>query len=295
MTFFNIQFDDIHFLNDVKFGSISFQPLKFLFKSKPKNLKSIDQLFDEELVSLEEIGEGGRVEEVSINNFSKDFLFIPDGEAIVGAKQNRIAERSVVIAPYFTQKIPVKCVEQYRWGYEEGTEFAKSDFVLHPKAREEKAELLKKGENEKVQNAVWNNISDLCEKHDVNDCLSMDLGDILHNTKKSYDFDYFDRVKDIDFNGYIVTGAGRPFIEFFYDGKVCKSHVKKSIKGWMADTDDLTETPKVDCEEVVKSFIKSEWQEEKSVSVEQAYSSEFKNNGRCIFFNQNLIHAYYYV
>ena len=71
-------------------------------------------MFDEELVSLEEIGEGGRVEEVSINNFSKDFLFIPDGEAIVGAKQNRIAERSVVIAPYFTQKIPVKCVEQYR-------------------------------------------------------------------------------------------------------------------------------------------------------------------------------------
>ena len=63
----------------------------------------------------------------------------------------------------------------------------------------------------------------------------------------------------------------------------------------MADTDDLTETPKVDCEEVVKSFIKSEWQEEKSVSVEQAYSSELKNNGRCIFFNQNLIHAYYYV
>ena len=163
-------------------------------------MKSLDQLFDEELVLLKEIGYDGRVEEVSINNFSKYFLFVPDGEALVGAKQNRIAERSVVIAPYFTQKIPVKCVEQYRWGYEEGIEFAKSNFALHPRAREEKAELLKKGENEKVQDAVWNNISDLCEKHDVNDCLSLNLGDILHNTKKIYDFDYFERIRDINFN-----------------------------------------------------------------------------------------------
>ena len=53
MTILNIQFDDVHFLNDVMFGSVEFQPLKFLFKNKPKNLKSIDQLFDEDLVSIE--------------------------------------------------------------------------------------------------------------------------------------------------------------------------------------------------------------------------------------------------
>ena len=44
MTILNIQFDDIYFLNEVKLGSINFQPLKFLFKNKPSNLKSIDQL-----------------------------------------------------------------------------------------------------------------------------------------------------------------------------------------------------------------------------------------------------------
>jgi hypothetical protein len=294
MTILNIQFDDVHFLNDVKFGSIEFQPLKFLFKNKTKNLKSIDQLFDEDLVSVEEIGVDGRVGEVNVKNYSKDFLFVTDGEAIVGAKQNRIAERSVVVAPYFSQRIPVKCVEQYRWGYKEGTEFAKSDFVLHPKAREEKAELLKKGENNKIQNAVWDNIECLSAKHEV-ECNSMNLGDILDNSKKYYDFDYFDRVRELEFNAYIVSGAGRTFIEFFYDNEVCKRHVKKSIKGWMADNDDITKSIKINKEEVVKSFIKSEWTEEESISVEQAYSSDLKNNGRCVFFAQNLIHAYYYV
>ena len=93
----------------MKFWFLKFNPLKFLFKSKPSNLKSIDQLFENDLASVQEIGIDGRVEEVRVNNFSKDFLFISDGEAIVGAKQNRIAERSVIIAPYYSQKIPVKC------------------------------------------------------------------------------------------------------------------------------------------------------------------------------------------
>ena len=294
MTILNIQFDDVYFFNEVKLGSIHFQPLRFLFKSKPSNLKSIDQLFENDLASVQEIGIDGRVEEVRVNNFSKDFLFISDGEAIVGAKQNRIAERSVIIAPYYSQKIPVKCVEQNRWNYEEGMEFAKSDFVLHPKAREEKAELLKKGENSKIQSAVWDNISDLCEKHEVS-CMSMDLGTILHGSKKLYDFDYFDKVKDIEFNAYIVSGAGRTFLEFFYDDEVCKRHVKKSIQGWMADADDLTNSIDINKEDVVRSFIKSEWKEEDPVSIEQAYSSDLKHNGRCIFFSQNLVHAYYYV
>ena len=48
MTILNIQFDDVYFFNEVKLGSIKFHPLKFLFKSKPSNLKSIDQLFGNE-------------------------------------------------------------------------------------------------------------------------------------------------------------------------------------------------------------------------------------------------------
>ena len=57
----------------------------------------------------------------------------------------------------------------------------------------------------------------------------------------------------------------------------CVKNVKKSIKGWMADADDLTKTVDINKEDVVKSFIKSEWKEEDSISVEQAYSSDLKN------------------
>ena len=49
--------------------------------------------------------------------------------------------------------------------------------------------------------------------------MSMDLGDILHSSKNIMTL-IFDRVKDINFNAYIVSGAGRTFIEFFYDDEV---------------------------------------------------------------------------
>ena len=34
MTILNIQFDDVHFLNDVKFGSVEFQPLKVFIQKQ---------------------------------------------------------------------------------------------------------------------------------------------------------------------------------------------------------------------------------------------------------------------
>ena len=199
MTILNIQFDDVHFFNDVKFGSITFQPLKFLFKNKPTNLKSIDQLFEEEQVLVEEIGIDGRVEEVNVKNFSKDFLFVPDGEAIVGAKQNRIAERSVIIPPYSSNKIPVYCVEKNRWSYEEDINFCKSEFILPPTAREEKAELLKKGEKGKVQNQIWEEVSMLSEKLQTYNSTD-DLGDILDKSFSGNKFDFYDLF--LEFYGY---------------------------------------------------------------------------------------------
>ena len=45
--------------------------------------------------------------------------------------------------------------------------FSKSDFVLNPKAREEKAKLLKRNEEQKIQDAVWKQVDELSGKHQV--------------------------------------------------------------------------------------------------------------------------------
>ena len=44
-------------------------------------------------------------------------VLLYEGEELVGAKQNRVLERSILVAAGSKLEIPAKCVEQGRWGY----------------------------------------------------------------------------------------------------------------------------------------------------------------------------------
>ena len=288
------KFNDVIPLETLKIGTLNFYPIKFNFKEIPDNLKSLDQLFDEKKVKVNEINFDGSVGNIEVFNESYSFLYILDGEAITGAKQNRIAERSVIIAPFSSNVIPVNCVEKGRWNYGNNQNFSKSDFVLHPKARAEKAQLLKRNEEYKVQDAVWNQIDELSEKHQVFNHTS-DLGDILNETDRRRDFDYFDKIINLDINGYILEGAGRTFIEVFFDTLACKSNVRKSLKSWIADSDEQIKKTNLNVRKVINQFLNSTWDQEKSISIEKTFSSETKHNGRSFCFYNNLIHSYYYI
>ena len=288
------QFNDVKPLKTLKIGTLNLYPLNFNFKETPNNLKSLDQLFDEKKVKVNEINFNGSVGNVEVFNESYSFLYILDGEAITGAKQNRVAERSVIIAPFSSNIIPVNCVEKGRWNYGYNKNFSKSDFVLHPKARAEKAQLLKRNEKHKVQDAVWNQIDELSEKHQVFNHTS-DLGDILKETDRRRDFDYFDKIINLDINGYILEGAGSTFIEVFFNKIACKSNIRKSLKSWIADSDNQIKENDVNVKAVINQFLNSNWEQEKSISIEKTFSSEDKHNGRSFCFYNKLIHSYYYI
>ena len=287
------QFNSVSFLDKVKIGRLNFYPIKFDLKDIPRNIKSLDELFDLNLVKVNELTDEGVVSRVEVHNESEFNLLILDGEAIKGAKQNRIAEKSVIIPPFSSEVIPVNCVEKNRWNYTESAEFSKSEFVLNPKTRETKANLMKNNLADSIQSEVWSQIDNLSEKLDSKSYTN-DLGEILDKSRFSADFDYFDKLSDKEFNGYIVQGAGRSFVEVFFSEKTCKSNVKKSLNGWLADADENV------CEDIntnqpLYNFLETIWDKENSIGVEDNYSSDEQNNGRSVFFENKLIHAYYYI
>ncbi len=287
------QFNSVSFLDKVKIGRLNFYPIKFDLKDIPRNIKSLDELFDLNLVKVNELTDEGVVSRVEVHNESEFNLLILDGEAIKGAKQNRIAEKSVIIPPYSSEVIPVNCVEKNRWNYTENSEFSKSDFVLNPKIRETKANLMKNQLEASIQSEVWSQIDNLSEKLDSRSYTN-DLGEILEKSRFSADFDYFDKLSDKEFNGYIVQGAGRSFVEVFFSEKTCKSNVKKSLNGWLADVDeDVYED--INTNQPLYNFLETIWDKENSIGVEDNYSSDEQHNGRSVFFENKLIHAYYYI
>ena len=118
----NDQFNSVSFLEKVQIGKLNLYPIMFDVKKLPKNLKSLDELFDLDLVKVSELSNEGVVSRVEVYNDSEFNLLILDGEAIKGAKQNRIAEKSVIIPPFSSETLPVNCVEKNRWNYEESDE-----------------------------------------------------------------------------------------------------------------------------------------------------------------------------
>ena len=62
-----------------------------------------------------EIGDAGTVPELRVVNDGERPLLIVDGEELVGAKQNRTVNLSILAKPQHETVIPVTCVEAGRW------------------------------------------------------------------------------------------------------------------------------------------------------------------------------------
>ena len=60
----------------------------------------IDKSFDREEIEAFEASPEGVVTQVGVRNKSEKFVMILDGEGISGAKQNRIAQTTIVLRPF---------------------------------------------------------------------------------------------------------------------------------------------------------------------------------------------------
>jgi len=66
-------------------------------------------------VQVTEVSEGGQVPTLRVLNHDPKPVFIAEGEILVGGKQNRTVNLSVIVEPFSEFVVPVSCVEQGRW------------------------------------------------------------------------------------------------------------------------------------------------------------------------------------
>ena len=120
------------------------------------------------LVSITEIGEGSVPQLAALNRSDLPVLLL-DGEHLVGAKQNRVLNTTVLLAAGKKTLLPVSCVEEGRWHYEDVTEaFSISDDSAYTRLRavnaRSHAENVRAGYGHSVdQGMVW---ADVASRHD---------------------------------------------------------------------------------------------------------------------------------
>ncbi|MFQ6062376.1 MAG: ARPP-1 family domain-containing protein [Methanosarcinales archaeon] len=123
---------------------------------------TLDFALQNNLIEILEKDLGGSVPELKVFNKSNHHILLVDGEELIGAKQNRILNTTIIITPYSETIIPVSCVEQSRWSYK-SKKFYTGKYS-HARLRGAKAaqvseSLRFRGSYRSDQAKVWNEIS----------------------------------------------------------------------------------------------------------------------------------------
>ena len=91
--------------------------------------------------AVTEVDAAGSVPELAVDNPLDSHVLLYDGEELVGAKQNRILNVSVLVGARSKTRIPVSCVEQGRWS-SRSARFGAASHTAYPELRRRKAHTL---------------------------------------------------------------------------------------------------------------------------------------------------------
>ncbi len=114
-------------------------------------------------LEITEISESGSVPELLAANKAANMILLLDGEELVGAKQNRILNTSVLLPARSKTKIPVSCVEQGRWRHV-SMQFSSGSYspagLRARKSRDVSYSLRTVGRAVSDQGAVWDDVAE---------------------------------------------------------------------------------------------------------------------------------------
>ena len=148
---------------------LSVFPLRSEIKSACDYL-TLDEALGEKLLTVREIGEV-TVPDIGVSNKGEKDVFIMDGEELIGAKQNRTVNISLIVPAGEKVKIPVSCVEAGRW-HRVSESFAASEHISYAGLRRAQKESVmdsseKTGEFRADQGETWDNIAEKAHLHEA--------------------------------------------------------------------------------------------------------------------------------
>lgn len=114
-------------------------------------------------VRITEVNGGGSVSELHLENSVELPILLMDGEELVGAKQNRVLNLTILAPAKHTTVIPVSCVEAGRWSMS-SADLKTVDHVMYSSGRAQRlAEVTESmrsnGSRFSDQGAVWRDIA----------------------------------------------------------------------------------------------------------------------------------------
>lgn len=201
------------------------------------------RLADEALAAhtalVEEVSEAGSVPNLVVENKGDVRLLFLEGEELVGAKQNRILNTSVLVAAHSRIRIPVSCVEHGRWRYKSryfssGGSHSPSSLRRALKASVSQSVHRERGHTSD-QGAVWNEVATLNASLGVDSSTSA-MADAF-GAYEGKIAEFHDRTQYVDgASGMAVAVGGKVVsIDLFDKPETCRKVWKRLLSGLVFD------------------------------------------------------------
>jgi hypothetical protein len=234
---------------------------------------------------VREVSDSGIVGDLLVMNTGSIAVLALDGEELAGAKQNRILNTTVLLAPDSRTVIPVSCTEQGRWHYAVSREFKSSDSFAPPRIREH----AKRAVNESLaselgfradQGAVWDHVA----------CLAAEAR--VHSTTRAMSDVVKARLPNLDrIAARFAAQPGQCGLLAFADGEVLgfdavsRSYVYSSLhtrllRSYLLDTEsEGNSLPAADYESMAIGFLQSCAASEQRSFKSPALGDDFRYTG----------------
>ena len=212
----NIQILDLQQNSNIQIAQIN------RVDSSSINIIAFHDVYRDSLIQINEVSEKGQVNRILLKNNSAKYVFIMDGDIILGAKQNRVFNTSMLIGPMKEYYLSVSCIEKNRW-QKSSSNFRPANFLSHKILRKKKIDSYY-NRSRYNQNEVWNEVSNLNKRYNQKSKTSSHT--ILHESKKQlvdnlkYKFEINPNANGL---AYFINGDLQG-IEMFYNDSIYKSY-----------------------------------------------------------------------
>jgi hypothetical protein len=223
----------------------------------------LEEALRQNLVEITEVSERGSVPNLQVTNKSLSDILILDGEELLGAKQNRIVNTTIIVPAHSSVVTPVSCVEQGRWRYT-SKEFSTGDSFTYPSLRRQKhrdvtSSLRATGSYASDQSRIWDDISQKAVRMDVTSD-TMAMSDIFESRTESPEHlqqEVPHQERQVGFFAFIKDGfAGG---DVFGSSELCRKKLPKLVRSYYLDSlDEGVQFPAITVEQILQQIQSAE-------------------------------------
>ena len=257
-------------------------------------------LADESLL-VEEVSEGGSVPDLLVENKGDLRVLFLEGEELVGAKQNRVLNTSVLVAAHSKIKIPVSCVEQGRWGYKSryfGSSGSHSPSKLRRTLKASVSKSVKERRGHRSdQGEVWKEVACLHSAHGV-ESASAAMSDAFDAHEDRIRV-FREKLKYVEGAAGVAVAIGDRVVavDLFDKPATCQKVWARLLSGVVFDALEAGETDRLasvaDVEQLVAAAGDLPWEQGKAVREGEEYRAESKRGDQAsaLAFEETVVHG----